>query len=246
MKRILSLSLICAFLLTGCGGGQAQIAVQTPEETIDTAFTALKELDIDTFNACTNNKVGGGYRMLSDLFGNQNKEAYQHLAQAMVEHLSWEINTIEINSDTAVADVTIHNKDFSDSVGLFVADLIRKVNKNQQEGMDLSSLIQTTIDEAKSTPEYMLPYLQNCEKDFSVDAAITLKKTEKGWQIQLNDSLCDNLTGHLGTENFSEHVSTQISAVEELLNRNLERWGVEENTNQWKYQLETMITGIFK
>lgn len=246
MKRILSLSLLCAFLLTGCGGGQAQITAQTPEETIDTAFIALKELDMDTFNACTNNRAAGGYRMLSDLFSSQNKEAHQHLAQAMVEHLSWEINDIEINSDTAMADVTIHNRDFSDSVGLFIADLIYNVNKNQQEGMDLSSLIQNTVDEAKSSPENMLPYLQSCEKDFSADVTITLKKTDDSWKIQLDDSLCNNLTGHLGTKNFSEHVSTQISAVEELLNRNLERWGVEENTNQWKHQLETMLNGIFE
>ena len=63
MKRLIGLSIICAMLLTGCGGSTS-IAVQTPEETINTAFTALKELDMNTFNACTNNKMTGGYRMM--------------------------------------------------------------------------------------------------------------------------------------------------------------------------------------
>lgn len=50
MKRItyaISLSLICALLLAGCGS-QSRPA-QTPEETIDTAFSALKDLDMATF-----------------------------------------------------------------------------------------------------------------------------------------------------------------------------------------------------
>ena len=126
MKKLIGLSLLVALLLTGCGGGKP--AMQTPEETINTAFTALKELDMDTFNTCTNNKVVGGYRMLTDLFSNQDQEGYHQLAEAMVEHLSWEINNVEISEDTAVASVTIRNKDFSDTVGMFIGDLIQKVS----------------------------------------------------------------------------------------------------------------------
>ena len=48
MKKLIGLSLIVALLLTGCGSSKP--AMQTPEETINTAFTALKELDMDTFN----------------------------------------------------------------------------------------------------------------------------------------------------------------------------------------------------
>lgn len=44
MKRVVVLSLICTLLLTGCRDANAQIAVQNPEDTIQTAFTALKNL----------------------------------------------------------------------------------------------------------------------------------------------------------------------------------------------------------
>ncbi len=246
MKRLIGLSLICALLLTGCGE-QSKVAMQTPEETIDTAFTALKELDMDTFNTCTNNKVASGYRLLSDLFIRQDdEESYHQLALAMVEHLSWEVGTVDISDTTAVANVTIHNKDFSDAIGLFVADLIKHVNNNQQNGMDLSTLIRTTADEAKKSPEKILPYLQTCEKDFSIDTQIQLKKTDDGWQIQLDESLCDSLTGHLGTDSMTDHVTAKISATEELLKRNLERWGVtEETTEQWSKKLENKLNGFF-
>lgn len=240
MKKLIGLSLIVALLLTGCGSSKP--AMQTPEETINTAFTALKELDMDTFNTCTNNKVVGGYRMLTDLFSNQDQEGYHQLAEAMVEHLSWEINNVEISEDTAVASVTIRNKDFSDTVGMFIGDLIQKVSQSQKDGMSLSAVIRTTLEEAKNNPEYTLPYLQKCDKYFSADAKINLKKTDNGWQILLDESLCDSLTGHLGSKNFSDHVSAKVSATEELLRRNLERWGVSpDETDQWAAKLEDKL-----
>ncbi len=246
MKRIIGLTLICALLLTGCGG-QSKIAMQTPEETIDTAFNALKELDMDTFNICTNNKAAGGYRLLSDLFTKQDDKEYHELAMAMVEHLSWEIGTVEITDNTATANVIIHNKDFSDAIGMFVADLIKHVNKNQKEGMDLSTLIRSTADKAKESPEAILPYLKQCDKEFSIETKIQLKKNDDSWQIQLDESLCDSLTGHLGTDNLSDYVTAKISATEELLKRNLERWGVsEETTNQWTEKLENRLNDFLK
>ena len=217
MKRLIGISLILALLLTGCGGGE-KISVQTPEDTIHTAFTALKELDMDTFNNCTNNKIAGGYRMLDDLFNRQaENETYHQLAQVMVENLSWEINSVEIRENSAMANVTIHNKDFSDSIGMFVADLIKKVNLNQKDGMNLSTLIRTTVN---------------------------LKKSDNGWQIQLDESLCDSLTGHLGSKDFSEHVSAKVTATEELLERNLERWGISEQTGEWTKQLEDKLNNL--
>lgn len=244
MKRFIGLSLLCIFLLTGCAGSNP--AMQTPEDTIQTAFTALKELDMDTFNACTNNKMAGGYRIMSDLFGKQDEETYRQLAEAMVEHLSWEIKSVEINEDTAIATVTIHNRDFSDAIGMYLADLIKQINQDQKNGMDLSTLIRNTIEDAKNSPEHTLPYLKKCTEDFSVDTQITLKQTDKGWQILLDESLCDSLTGHLGTKKFSDQVSAKVTAAEELLQRNLERWGVSENSDQWTDKLKTNLYELLK
>ena len=242
MRRVIALSLLCALLLTGCRSASAEISVQTPEEAIHTAFTALKELDMDTFNACTNNKMAGGYRMLSDLFTGSEKETFQQMAQIVVKDLSWEIHSVTIEDGIALAEVTIHNKDFSDAVGMFVTGLIQNINQNQNNDVDFSALIRTTIKKAKSDPDAMLPYLEDCQKEFSADITITLKETNDGWQIQLDDTLCNRLTGYLNTKNLSEHMKTKITAVEELLNHNVERWGVEVKTSQWIEQ----IGDIFK
>lgn len=249
MKQItyaIGLSLICALLLSGCGSqGRAD---QTPEETIDTAFSALKELDMDTFNACTNNRIGANYRLFSDLFRKKQLESHQLLAQELVADLTWTIDEMQIDGDLATAKVTIHNKDFSNAVGVYVANLIQHINDSQVNGSNLASLIRSTIDEARSTPENLLPYLQDCTDDFSATISIRLKKTDNGWQIQLDDLLCDTLTGHLGSDSFSEDVEKKISAAEELLTRNLDRWGVkaEEHADQWATQLEDRLNDFFR
>ncbi len=249
MKRItyaISLSLICALLLAGCGS-QSRPA-QTPEETIDTAFSALKDLDMATFNACTNNKVGASYQLFSDLFRKKQLESKKLLAQELVADLSWEINSVQIENDMATASVTIHNKDFSNAVGIYMADLIQNINNNQTSGSNLTSLIHNTIDEARNSPENLLPYLQNCTGDFTTTVSIQLKKIDNNWQIQLDDSLCNTLTGNLGSDNFSEDIEEKISAAEELLTRNLDRWGVEveKNADQWAEQLEEKLNQLFQ
>ena len=50
---LITVPLLSLLLLTGCGGQSPQ--QQSPEDTVNTAFTALKELDIETFNDYTNN-----------------------------------------------------------------------------------------------------------------------------------------------------------------------------------------------
>ena len=54
-------------LVTGCGAEGAKEQAQTPEDAIQTALTALRELDMETFNACTNNRKSDKYLLFGDL-----------------------------------------------------------------------------------------------------------------------------------------------------------------------------------
>lgn len=246
IRYVISLSLICTLLLTACGGTDRP--VQTPQETIDTAFTALRELDMETFNACSNNKIGSGFHLFSDLCIRSPKESNLLLAQVIMEHFSWEITNVQVDGDTAIADVTVHNKDFSDAVGAYVADIIAHISHDLQENGSVSKLLRDSMDEARNSPENLLPYLQACDKDFTAQISVILKRVNDNWQIQLDDSLCDNLTGNLGSDSFSEDVIARISAAEELLSRNMERWGdhMEKNADDWAGQLETRLNELFQ
>lgn len=242
MKQIslfLAIPLFSIILLTGCGSQAAQQS-ETPEETIHTAFTALQELDMRTFNACTNNKTASGCYLFEELTRKVQKEGHRQLAQAMVENLSWEIVDIHTQGNLAQADVIIKNKDFSDAIGNFVADLINNINDGRKDGYNLAKVITQTVDEAQNSPETLLPYLQNTKKELTTELTITLKQTDNGWQIQLDDTLCNVLTGNMGDEKISEDIEQRIAAAEELLNNNLDRWSsqLEEKSGQWSERLE--------
>lgn len=248
MKKIIcaiSLSLICTLFLSACNSTQR--IEQTPEETVQTAFTALKDLDMKTFNACTNNKRDGRYRLFDELIRKKKDDKRALIAQALVENLSWEINSIEINNNKAIVEVTIQNKDFSNSVGLFVADLIQECSNIQEDGTNLASLTKQMLHKTSNIPETLLPYIQNSDKNISSTLSVNLKKIDNAWQIQLDDTLCDTLMGNMGSEEISENVQQQINAAEELLNRNLERWGyhIENSTEQWAEQFEDKIEKVF-
>ena len=245
LKQIISLSLICALVLTGCGGAGTKPKAQTPEDTIQTAFTALKELDMETFNACTNNKNGEKYLLFGDLLKDK-AQAYLPLAEAMVANLSWEINSIEETGDTAVANVTIHNINFSNAVGDYIADMIRYVEEQYRLGADLSLLIDNIIDEALHNPELLLPYLEACTEEYAVDVTINLSRANDKWQIHLTESLCETLLGYAGFDNFSEDIAPLIEAAEKLFNNNLKRWGVEleQNASQWFNQIGQKVNNL--
>lgn len=248
MKKIIcaiSLSLVCTLFFSACNNSERP--EQTPEETVQTAFTALQDLDLTTFNACTNNKRDGRFRLFDDVIRKKKDKARIQMAEALVTNLSWEINDVQLNGDTAVVEVTIQNKDFSDAVGLFVADLIREISTMQEEESDFSSLAKQMVEKTRNISENLLPYIQNSDKNTTSTLSITLNKVNNNWQIQLDDNLCETLTGNMGSEKISEKVQQQIDAAEELLNRNLERWGyrIETDTEQWAEQFGNKIEHIF-
>ena len=244
-KHIISTSLICAMLVTGCGAEGAKGQAQTPEDAIQTALTALRELDMETFNACTNNRKGDKYLLFGDLLKDKGR-AYLPLAETMVANLSWEINSIEETGDTAIANVTIHNKDFSNAVGDYIADMIRYVEEQHRLGADISLLIDNIIDEALHNPELLLPYLEACTEEFSADITINLSRVDDTWQIHLTDSLCETLIGYAGFDNFTEDIEPLIKAAEEFFNNNLKRWGIdlEQNAGQWLNQIGEKVNNL--
>ena len=245
LKNIICLSLICAVLITGCGVSDAGYKAQTPEDAIHTALTALKKLDMETFNACTNNQTGEQYRIFSDLFREKGK-SYLPLAEAIVANLSWEINDIQEDGDTATAQVTIYNKDFSNAVGNYIADMIRYVDEQHQIGADLSVLIGNIIKEVRGNPELLLPYLEECTDEISTKLTINLTRVDNTWQIQLDDTLCEALLGYSDLHNFSEDFEQLLKDAEDFLNNNLKRWGIEiENGSQWMEQLGKTVNNLF-
>ena len=244
-KYIVSTSLICTLLITGCGAESAKQNAHTPEDAINTALTALRELDMETFNACTNNKKGEKYLLFGDLF-KEKSQAYLPLAEAMVANLSWEINSIEETGDTAVANITIHNKNFSNVIGEYIADMIRYVEEQHSIGADISLLIDNIIDEALHNPELLVPYLEACTEEFSADVTINLSRVNDTWQIHLTDSLCETLLGYAGFDNFAEDIEPLIKAAEEFLNNNLKRWGIEleEKAGQWFNEIGNTVNNL--
>ena len=245
LAYLITVPLLSLLLLTGCGGQSPQ--QQSPEDTVNTAFTALKELDIDTFNDYTNNKQIGN-RIFSELLRRNVEQSHLDLAQVLVQDLSWEITDTQIHNDTATVTLTVQNHDFSNALSTYVADLIRNVVNSQATDTDLARLIKDTINEARNAPQNLLPYLQACNTTMSVPITVNLKQNNNCWQIQLDDTLCNALIGNFCDEEVSREVERKLAATEELLNHHLERLNanLKENKSQWVNQLTGTLEEVFR
>ena len=248
MKRlafIITIPLLSLLLLSGCGGQHPQ--QQTPEDTVNTAFTALKELDIEAFNVYTNNKQIGN-RIFGELLRHNVEKNHRELAQVLVQDLSWEITDTQIDDDTATVSLTLQNHDFSNALSAYVADLIRNVVNSQATDTDLARLIKDTISEARNAPQNLLPYLQACDRTMAVPVTVNLKRNNDHWQIQLDETLCNALMGNFCDEEVSQEVERKLAATEELLNHHLERLNTnfKENKSQWIDQLTNTLDEVFR
>lgn len=222
MKRFLIIPLIALFCLTACSNS-AIPKQQSPEETIQTAFSALKEQDFDTFNTYSNNKNNITYRLFNELSHKRSKKIHQQFAELLLNDFSWKIHSVQINGDTAIVKMTLSNKDFSESIGNYIIDLIKQINEEQSHGKNLAKSITQTVKQAQQSPEALLQYLEQCDESFSTDLDVHLKKTNSCWKIQLDDPLCNVITGNLGSNDLDEDIQNRISAAEALLNNNVEQ-----------------------
>lgn len=232
--------LLLSLLLCGCG--EQNLQQQSPEECIDTTLTALKELDLETFNDYTNNQQISN-RIFSELQQHNTQKSQWEIAQLLVQNLSWEIKETQIKDDTATVTLIIRNHDFSNALSAYTADLIRGIAARQESGANLSLLIKTTIKEARHSSQNLPPYLRTCDSTLTIPVTVTLKQNNNRWQLQLDETLNSALLGNFCNQRISAEIEQKLSAAEELLNNHLKRWNIhlQENGTQLHRQLTDVL-----
>jgi len=147
----------------------------TPEETIQVAFDALKELDIKTFDLYTTNQGSGKIT-------GEDKE----LLDELFVNLSYEIGDAQIDGDKAVVNVKITNTDFSEVISQLVSMSIDKALRNTNDRETDEELLRRLVSEANQA-----------QKQVTSDLELSLESHDKGWKIRLNDETLDVLCGNL-------------------------------------------------
>ena len=122
-----------AIFLSACEKKESNLELSTPEEAITSVMENLKDLNLTAFNECTDNyvqtyynwigvPVETEYRVFNELLqpGSKRQKRYEtkyKLAQKITEKLTWEVQEIRKDTDTAEIDLKITTIDMTDVMG---------------------------------------------------------------------------------------------------------------------------------
>ena len=133
MKKVLSLALIFVFIVmifSGCNSAPtAEMTERNVTKTVDVAFNALKEFDIEALETYVKSST------LSQIitFAVEH-EQFRALGRAIFANLTYEITDIDL--DAGLVTVAVTNKDLKDAAKSFMDGLLEEYSL-----MDLLSLL---------------------------------------------------------------------------------------------------------
>jgi len=177
MKKLYVLFMVMAVVLSACSigriensssiveGNSEEIHLLSSKETLETVLTALKEADSTTFNRYViYPEERKGIVLYKDniLFGDNLDGESKEYVQAVIEYMTFEIDSILEDGNNAIIECNISNRDLSN------VDLIK-----------YSDADNPLIEAIKNT--------KNNQISFNV--SISLQKDEEIWKVVVDDSL---------------------------------------------------------
>ena len=187
-RKILIIFLFASCFLSGCQKKEMAAIPSSPQEAIELTMGSLKNLDITAFNQYTDNYVEthynvlGGveveYRTFNELLqyqsrrGKRYQSAYQ-LSQKITQNLTWEIEDVRENHDTAEIDMHITNADIGKALGRYEVKIMEDVLEGS--GFGLAQLM-TDMSELVSSKETLISIIDGLDDEgaFNTEAQARL------------------------------------------------------------------------
>lgn len=135
--------LVSSLCLTSCAGSRKHLDSHTVEKAVQKTMKALKQLDLKTFNARTDNYVRTcrnwlgiptvkEYKVFNELLqpGFVRIRRYKdnkRFAQKVMENLAWNVKEVREDGKAAQIDMEISNKDMSDVMGKYTIHLMEDI-----------------------------------------------------------------------------------------------------------------------
>ena len=241
LKTVLGIVIVC-LCLAACTDRTKGEMPETPESAAETAMYALKTMDLDTFNAVSDNYVRTctnwigiptekEYRVFNELqqpmlFKGRKYRANKKFAEKIVENLSWETGDVQKDGDQAEIKMRITNTDMSDVMGYYMIGILERTIK--AEGSGLKQMIRdlSNIDYDK---EGILSYMDQTEETCFAEVTVRAYQEDGGWKVHISDSFTNAFMGNLNSEHFSEDVEKRLCELEDEYEQKIEQkweqWG---------------------
>ena len=207
------------------------------ERTVQWTMESLKELDLDTFNECTDNyvetyynwfgfPVETEYRIFNELLqpGFKTGKRYRfqrQMAEKVVEELEWEVMDIREESGAAEIDMIITNRNMADAMGYYEISVWEGMIAAEGSGMwqmvsDMADLV--------NGKEELLAMIDAQEETFTIAVTVTAYREDGGWRLHLDDAFINAFMGNLNRGDYSEEIQERLEQLEKEYEDKLVEW----------------------
>ena len=212
-KKRIFLPLTALILLTACGGRAREEGADSPKEAAREVMRSIKELDLKTFNACTDNYEGicwdfigfpaeKEYKVFQELlqphvFESKRYQEKQRFARKAVEELTWEIGTVreEEGGKKASIQMTLTNRDMAEVIDRYTTGLIEDIVRDAGGGaipfIHHISLVNECADD-------LIRFMDEIEDTRTQEITVTAYKEGGRWKLQLSEEFINGFMGDIG------------------------------------------------
>lgn len=226
-------------LLTGCGKAVQNAGADTAERAAEQVMESLQILDLETFNAYTDNYVqtyhnwlgmptSREYRVFNELLqpglkrGKRYENAYR-LSEKIMENLSWEITDVRENGGEAEIDMNITNIDMGNAEGYYEIYILE--NMLSGEGVGLSQLMRDLSDllEDNSALLAIMERMEEEEKS-TISVTVSAYRENGNWKLHVSDEFINAFMGNINTGEYAEDIEQRITQLEQVYEEKADEW----------------------
>ena len=240
-----SLLLLSICLTLGACSAKKADTETSPQDTAKYAMEALKQLDLETWNRYTDNYVSTEKKLawhscqqgipgfltncFSPVCGREKRyQSNYRFAQGLVKHLTWKIEAVRENGESAEIDMVISNRDMKDVTGNYLIYVMEEMLDGGGTGIKAMLKNLADLDYDK---ERMLSFLEEADGVISVRVTVTAVKKNGKWRLHLSESFINAFFGNFMADQFSPEVEKRLEELEGEYERKIEQWGDEFGDN---------------
>lgn len=241
-KMKIVIAAVIGSLLTGACGMNGRAEAQeksagTPGEAVQCTMESLKELDLETFNARTDNyletyynwlgiPIEREYRVFNELLqpGLKKGKHYRfnlQMAEKMVEGLEWEVTDIRENDGKAEIDMEITNLDMTDVIGYYEISVWE--NMIAAKGTGMWQMIQDMAELANGGEEF-LAIMDEWEDTCTIAVTVNAYRENGSWKLHIDDAFINAFMGNLNRGEYSEEMKQRLAELEREYEDKLAEW----------------------
>lgn len=255
MRRIRGTVMLMVVLccVSACAGEGRHGSAETPEEAAEVTLQAIRDLDLDTLNAGSDNctEVRRGwfgvfeereYKVFGELLREKNKKSRQYernyrIAEAVTRNLRWEVQEVREKGDRAEIDLLISNTDICEAQGRYMVRVMEDMLEGGSEG--LYGFTGNLFDLPQNTSEGLCQCIERTERISTIEVTVAARKEAGGWILHIDDEFINAFMGNINSEEIPEEWERQFEELEHAYERKLEglaeSWAEEaaEGAEDW-------------